>query len=183
MRQLLDNEVDEKNRAEAECARLKKVAEDHRKEREQWKKDLQATQAELDQLKQAQDNEKKLLAERDQEIARVADERDRIKQEAAQMIDQMKASMDNTSKYENYVDKSVIGSFLVNFFESSSNPKVQLELLSTLSKLLSFTADQQAKIGVQETKLKKMAESQPQPSPEGKKSFSASFINFLTSSE
>jgi hypothetical protein len=40
----------------------------------------------------------------------------------------------------------VIGSFLVNFFESSGNPKVQAELLNTLSKMLNFTPDQKAKV-------------------------------------
>lgn len=175
--------MDEKNRAEAECLRLKKLADEHRKEREQWKKELQSVTDQLQHLQGAQDDNQRVLSEKDQEITRLANERDRIKSEAAQMIEEMKSNADNSNKYENYVDKNVIGSFLVNFFESSSNPKVQLELLSTLSKLLAFTPDQQAKIGIQETKLKKLAESQPQPSPEGKKSFSASFINFLTASE
>lgn len=51
------------------------------------------------------------------------------------------------------IDKSFIGSFLLNFFESSQNPKIQSELLNTLSSLLAFTEDQQAKVDIGEGRL------------------------------
>lgn len=48
--------------------------------------------------------------------------------------------------------------------------------------MLDFTPEQQAKIGVQQQKLKKLGESQPQKDPT-KKSLTENFISFLSSGD
>lgn len=66
-----------------------------------------------------------------------------IKIEANALIKKVK---NETLYKDNMVDKRVVCKFLVNYFEPTTNYHVKLQILETLSSVLSFTNEERVKV-------------------------------------
>jgi len=184
LQELVDSNEDEKLKFEADISKQKKINESHVKERELFKKEEFSLKKSLKDASDEALAAKKVLMEKEAEVIKLIEVKDKLKTDTSAMIENIKQESQGSPKEsDDDIDKGVIGSFLINFFESSSNPKVQAELLTTLSKMLNFTSEQKAKIGIQQLKLTKLAEGQPPSKDPSKKSFSDNFISFLTSGD
>lgn len=70
-------------------------------------------------------------------------EKEDIKKEAVALIKKIKGE---AAYRENLVDKRVVSKFLVNYFEPNTNYHVKLQILETLSSILSFTNEERVKV-------------------------------------
>eukprot|EP01016_Furgasonia_blochmanni_P046707 TRINITY_DN6771_c0_g1_i9.p1 TRINITY_DN6771_c0_g1~~TRINITY_DN6771_c0_g1_i9.p1 ORF type:complete len:141 (-),score=62.37 TRINITY_DN6771_c0_g1_i9:46-468(-) len=81
-------------------------------------------------------------------------DKNEIKIETSNLIRKLK----NESSYkENLVDKRVVSKFLVNYFDLNTKYHVKLQILETLSSILSFTEDERNKIGLHKQRLERGA--------------------------
>jgi uncharacterized protein (UPF0335 family) len=76
-------------------------------------------------------------------IEQLEDEKSELKQETNQMVGKLKESSIETNSL---IDKSVIGSFLLNFFDQNGNKRNQGEILETMGRMLDFSPQDMAKV-------------------------------------
>jgi len=72
-------------------------------------------------------------------------ERNAVKAEAAALVKKVK---NETMYKENLVDKRVLTSFLVKYFDSNATFAVKLGVLETMASILAFTDDDRSKVGL-----------------------------------
>lgn len=52
-----------------------------------------------------------------------------------------------TIQNSNMIDKRIINKFLVNYFDQNTNYKTKVQILETMSLILTFTEEEKEKIG------------------------------------
>ena len=93
------------------------------------------------------DSELKRVVHQKEELIRSLEitkqEKNDIKIETATLISTLK---NETLYKENLVDKRVINKFLLSYFDLSTTYSVKLQILETLSSILSFSAEEREKV-------------------------------------
>ncbi len=70
-------------------------------------------------------------------------EKEDNKKEASNLVKKIKGE---AAYRENLVDKRVVSKFLVSYFEPNTNYHVKLQILETLSSILSFTNEERTRV-------------------------------------
>lgn len=106
---------------------------------------LNDLQNNFDELEKKQSENLMKIKELERKYRESEQEKADIKSETNALIKKVK---NETLYKENLVDKRVVCKFLVNYFEPTTTYHVKLQILETLSSILSFTNEERAKVSI-----------------------------------
>lgn len=99
----------------------------------------------FDELERKQSENLVKIKELERKYRESEQEKADIKSETNALIKKVK---NETLYKENLVDKRVVCKFLVNYFEPTTTYHVKLQILETLSSILSFTNEERIKVSI-----------------------------------
>ena len=101
-------------------------------------------------------------------------ENEQIKNQTQNLLSQVKKEQQDK---EFLVDRRMINQFLINYLNKSSNHQTRTSMLQAISKILEFTEEEKATLGLGPGGAG--ADGQGQGEAKSKRGFSASLVSFL----